>query len=198
MKNSSQLRAGKSLTMAYLWLDHSTLSIRASLQCAIFRELTERPHIAGNTSDIAVARLIYNRWKGYNFDKVETTNYTVLLQYPGNHSHPNQLQLEDSAGEVIYDAAIQREKPLLPLEEDPSVAPPFNAYSGTGNATVRSTVYCVVELPHGHPQGPLAYVNYGRLEDFLYVNRTLNISLEGRICIVRYGQIYRGDKVNLL
>lgn len=39
------------------------------------------------------------------------------------------------------------------------------------------------------------YVNYGRLEDFLYLNRTLNLSLEGHVCIARYGEIFRGDKV---
>lgn len=48
---------------------------------------------------------------------------------------------------------------------------------------------------HMSPQGPLVYVNYGRLEDFLYLNRTLNLSLEGHICIARYGEIFRGDKV---
>ena len=112
--------------------------------CAAFacREITEKPHVAGNVSDVDVGVLIYNRWKGYNFDKLEMTNYTVLLQYPGNCSQPNQLQLQDSGGKVIYNAAIQQEKPLLPQENDPSVAPPFNAYSGSGNATVRN-IYCV-------------------------------------------------------
>ena len=103
----------------------------------ICRELTKKPHVAGNISDIDVALLVYDCWKGYNFDKLELTNYTVLLQYPGNYTQPNLLQLQDSAGTVIYDAHIQQEKPLLPEEEDASVAPPFNAYSGMGNATVR-------------------------------------------------------------
>jgi hypothetical protein len=145
------------------------------------RELTEKPHIAGNVSDMEVAMLIYNRWKGYKtFDRVELANYTVLLQYPGNGSSPNRLELRESGGEVVYTAATRQEKPLLPQERDPSVAPPFNAYSGTGNVS-----------------GPLVYVNYGRLEDFYYLNTTLNISLDGHICIIRYGKIYRGDKVTL-
>lgn len=105
------------------------------------RELTEKPHVAGNVSDVDVALLVYNRWKGYNFDKLEMTNYSVLLQYPGNYSHPNQLQLRNSEGDIIYDAPIQQEKPLLPEERNPSVAPPFNAYSGMGNATV-SNITC--------------------------------------------------------
>ncbi|CAI8052637.1 N-acetylated-alpha-linked acidic dipeptidase 2 [Geodia barretti] len=144
-------------------------------------ELTEKPHIAGNVSDMEVAMLIYNRWKGYKtFDRVELANYTVLLQYPGNSSSPNRLELRESGGKVVYTAATRQEKPLLPQERDPSVAPPFNAYSGTGNVS-----------------GPLVYVNYGRLEDFYYLNTTLNISLDGYVCIIRYGKIYRGDKVTL-
>ena len=103
----------------------------------VSRELTEKPHIAGNESDVEVAMLIHSRWKELNFDRVELANYSVLLQYPGNLSRPNRLELRGSGGQVVYQASIQREKPLLPQERDPSVAPPFNAYSGTGNASVR-------------------------------------------------------------
>ena len=93
-----------------------------------------------------MGKLIYESWKGYNFDSVEEASYTVLLQYHGNQSRPNRLELRGSGGEVIYEAAIQQEKPLLPQERDPSVAPPFNAYSGTGNASVRPhTTYTLVE-----------------------------------------------------
>ena len=89
-------------------------------------------------SDVDVAMLIYNTWKSYrNFDSVELANYTVLLQYPGNGSGVNRLELRESGGKVIYTAATRQEKPLLPQERDPSVAPPFNAYSGTGNVSVR-------------------------------------------------------------
>ena len=102
------------------------------------RQLTEKPHIAGNVSDVDVAMFIYNTWKSYrNFDSVELANYTVLLQYPGNGSGVNRLELRESGGKVIYTAATRQEKPLLPQERDPSVAPPFNAYSGTGNVSVR-------------------------------------------------------------
>ena len=44
-------------------------------------------------------------------------------------------------------------------------------------------------------QGPLVYVNYGRANDFKYLNETLHLNLTGSICIVRYGGIFRGDKV---
>lgn len=48
-------------------------------------------------------------------------------------------------------------------------------------------------------QGRLVYVNYARLVDFQYVTNStglaLNLSSHDIICIARYGQIFRGDKV---
>ena len=44
-------------------------------------------------------------------------------------------------------------------------------------------------------QGLLVYVNYGTINDFLYLTENLSLSLSGRICIARYGHNYRGDKV---
>ena len=46
-------------------------------------------------------------------------------------------------------------------------------------------------------QGPLVYVNYGRLSDFEYLTNSSGpqLNLSSYICIVRYGQIFRGDKV---
>ena len=43
-------------------------------------------------------------------------------------------------------------------------------------------------------QGDLVYVNYGTIDDFMYLNRTLGLDVSGKICISRYGMIYRGDK----
>ena len=43
-------------------------------------------------------------------------------------------------------------------------------------------------------QADLIYVNYGRAEDFEYL-KTQNISCQGKLVIVRYGESFRGDKV---
>ena len=40
------------------------------------------------------------------------------------------------------------------------------------------------------------YVNYGRISDFQHLVYNLSLNLTGRVCIVRYGKIYRGNKVN--
>ncbi len=45
-------------------------------------------------------------------------------------------------------------------------------------------------------QGELIYVNYGTIEDFQKLDEELNIDVTGKICIARYGKIFRGDKVN--
>ncbi len=39
------------------------------------------------------------------------------------------------------------------------------------------------------------YVNYGRTEDFFQLERDMGINVTGKIVIVRYGKIFRGNKV---
>ncbi len=69
------------------------------------------------------------------FDKVELVNYSVLLSYP-NTSNPNVLQLKGGDGLLLYNGNTAQEPPLTPGENDSNVAPPFNAYSGSGEAKV--------------------------------------------------------------
>ena len=39
-------------------------------------------------------------------------------------------------------------------------------------------------------------MNYGRISDFQHLVYNLSLNLTGHVCIVRYGKIYRGNKVN--
>ena len=41
-------------------------------------------------------------------------------------------------------------------------------------------------------------MNYGTIDDFLYLTENLSLSLNERVCIARYGHNYRGDKVFFL
>ena len=70
-----------------------------------------------------------------------------------------------------------------PIIEDETSSKPaiatFNGYSASGDVTAE-----------------LVYVNYGREEDFELLDRQ-NISVAGKIVIVRYGKIFRGNKVPL-
>lgn len=80
--------------------------------------------------------MIYNEWQRYGFDSVDVFNYSVLLSYP-NSSNPNVLNLRQGNGQLVYESHIAKEPPLTPGEDDPDVVPPFNAYSGSGNVTVK-------------------------------------------------------------
>ena len=65
-----------------------------------------------------------------------------------------------------------------PSENDPLVSPPFLAYSPQG------VVY----------DADLMYANYGTIEDFQELEKR-NLSCTGKVIIIRYGKIHRGNKV---
>ena len=74
---------------------------------------------------------------------VEMNNYSVLLDFV-NRSNYNVLKLQNSAGDTLYVANTTQEKPLVKGEDDPSVPPPFNAYSGVGQAQVGDCSFCKI------------------------------------------------------
>ncbi|KAF7627313.1 hypothetical protein Mgra_00009382 [Meloidogyne graminicola] len=63
------------------------------------------------------------------------------------------------------------------LENDPNINFWWNAYSSNGTVI-----------------GNIVYVNYGTNEDFELIKK-LNITLTNKIVLIRYGGIFRGDKV---
>ncbi|CAH1262395.1 NAALAD2 [Branchiostoma lanceolatum] len=139
------------------------------------RELTARPHIAGKEMDLGVAQLLRDRWLEYGFDSARLVPYDVLLAYPSRD--PNRLSrvsLLESDGTVVVESQQQEAG-----ADDPEAEPPFNAYSGSGEV-----------------QGDLVYVNFARAEDFQTLVRDLGVDVTGKVCIARYGKIFRGDKVN--
>ena len=80
--------------------------------------------------------MLYDQWKGYgDFDDVKLVNYSVLLSYP-DPDQPNLLQLFNTSGGLVYQANTSMEPLRTPGENDSTVVPPFNAYSGDGNTSV--------------------------------------------------------------
>ena len=65
-----------------------------------------------------------------------------------------------------------------PSENDSLVLPPFLGYSPPG----------IVE------DADLMYANYGTVKDFQKLEQR-NLSCTGKIIIMRYGKIFRGNKV---
>ncbi|KAL3873956.1 hypothetical protein ACJMK2_037032 [Sinanodonta woodiana] len=142
------------------------------------RNLTEEPHLAGTPADEKQAKELRDFWQSVGLDHVTITPYRVLLSYP-EEGDPNVVELLSSNGTVLYSSPLT-EKIINPEENKTGVVPPFNAYSAPGNVT-----------------GDLVYVNYGRVDDYQYLQNNKSINVSGKVVIARYGKIFRGDKVHL-
>ncbi|XP_060559269.1 N-acetylated-alpha-linked acidic dipeptidase 2-like [Ruditapes philippinarum] len=139
------------------------------------RMLTEKPHLGGTEENHELGRKLKKFWEDNGFDHVTMAPYEVLLSYP-NMSNLNFVELLDGE-KTVYKSNLT--EPILTPEEDkPDVVPPFNAYS-----------------PAGDVKGDVVYVNYGRVEDFQFLERNMSINVTGKIVLARYGKIFRGNKV---
>ncbi|CAF3975191.1 unnamed protein product [Rotaria sp. Silwood2] len=150
-------------------------SIQAANIEAYLKDLASRPHIAGLPEDLESAQVIEQRWINDGL-QVTKPKYNVLLSYPDDNN-PNRVTLTIGNGIVIIQTN-GTEKTYDPTQ--PKTVNPFLAY--TPNGTVSST--------------KLFYANYGRLEDLQHLASVVgNTSLQGSIIIMRYGLIYRGNKI---
>ncbi|KAL4238328.1 hypothetical protein ACF0H5_003039 [Mactra antiquata] len=140
--------------------------------------LTDKPHLAGTEENNALAERIKDEWLKSGLDHVTLTPYKVMLSHP-NMSDLNYVELLNGSNATMY-ISNKTEPVLTPDENKPDVVPPFNAYSAPGD------VY-----------GDLVYVNYGRVEDYKFLEHNVSINMSGKIAFARYGKIFRGDKVRL-
>ncbi|KAM6446429.1 N-acetylated-alpha-linked acidic dipeptidase 2-like isoform 2-T2 [Liasis olivaceus] len=140
------------------------------------RSFTRFPHVAGTEQNLHLAKQIQSQWKAFGLDTAELVHYDVLLSYP-NQSSPNYISITDDGGKEIFNTSLF-ELPPGGYGNISGVLPPYNAFSA-----------------QGEPLGDLVYVNYGRTEDFLKLERKMGINCTGKILIARYGKIFRGNKV---
>lgn len=140
------------------------------------RMLTELPHLAGQEQNYKLALKVKEHWLTSGLDHVTLTPYEVMLSYP-DPDDPNYVELLSERNETVYKSNLT-EPVLTPEENKTGVVPPFNAYSAPGD------IY-----------GDLVYVNYGRVEDYLFLENNMSINVTGKIAFARYGKIFRGDKV---
>ncbi|XP_025076798.1 glutamate carboxypeptidase 2-like isoform X2 [Pomacea canaliculata] len=141
------------------------------------REYSKEPRLAGTKQDADLAKKIQSDWIANGLDEVHMATYDVLLSFP-NTTTPNLIQIKNVTSGQIISETKPYEVALTPAENNSNVVPPFNAFSPAGDVT-----------------GDLVYVNYGTVEDFMYVTTNLSFNLTGTIVIARYGKIFRGDKV---
>nr|KAG5710646.1 hypothetical protein BaRGS_035048 [Batillaria attramentaria] len=140
------------------------------------RDLTKKPHIAGEQADFDLVTYLKDKLTGYGLDSVRVAPYQVLLSYP-NGSDPNRAQLLNvTSGDVIFDSTTAESN----ISHLPGVIRPFLAYA-----------------PADDVEGELVYVNYGRVEDYDYLEHNYNVNVTEKIVIARYGRIFRGSKVDI-
>ncbi|KAI9742885.1 MAG: hypothetical protein M1818_003614 [Claussenomyces sp. TS43310] len=149
---------------------------------------TEGPHLAGK--NYSQALWTKEKWQEFGITDPTIVAYDTYINYPLGHrlalyektsskdSTGRTDTAEASAWKVGYEASLEEDV----LEDDPTTGlpnriPTFHGYSASGNVTA-----------------PFVYVNYGTYQDFDDLVKT-NISLEGKIAIVKYGGIFRGLKV---
>lgn len=140
------------------------------------RKFTRLPHLAGTEQNLRYAEEIRDEWLQFGLDSAELVPYDVLLSYP-NKSQPNYISIVDGLGREVFNTSLAEPAPAG-YEDVPNVVPPYSAFSAKGR-----------------PEGDLVYVNYGRTEDFFQLEREMGVNVTGRIVIVRYGKIFRGNKV---
>ena len=139
----------------------------------LVRNYSYVPHIAGSVrNSVELASETAQHFKDYGFDEVVEQHIPVLLM---NLSY-RSVNLTDGVGTVLYTCGLEEED-VLNFTDWNRALPPSNGYAGSGVA-----------------EGPIVWANYGRESDFKAIE---NISLVGTIVVVRYGEIFRGDKVRL-
>ncbi|XP_047449238.1 N-acetylated-alpha-linked acidic dipeptidase 2 isoform X2 [Mugil cephalus] len=139
------------------------------------RKFTRLPHLAGTEQNLKYAEQIKREWQEFGLDSVEMVPYDVLLSYP-NKSQPNYISIVDHLGTEVFNSSLAEPVPQG-YEDISDIVPPYSAFSAKGQ-----------------PEGDLVYVNYGRTEDFFQLERTMGINVTGKIVIVRYGKIFRGEE----
>ncbi len=135
------------------------------------RELTQEPHIAGSEADYRSALYVQGVLEEAGFE-VELSEYHVLL------SLPESISLAMTAPEKRSLNLSEQPSSLDEDSSDAGASPGFNAYSAS--AEVESEV---------------VYAHYGQPEDFDWL-ASQGVDVAGKICLIRYGKIFRGLKVH--
>ncbi|KAH0543577.1 hypothetical protein FGG08_002138 [Glutinoglossum americanum] len=144
---------------------------------------TSGPHLAGK--NFSQALWTKDRWQEFGITDTSIVSYDVYVNYPIGH----RLALLEKKGEkkeeptkdnwvVKFEAGLEenvhKEDGTSGLEDR---IPTFHGYSASGNATA-----------------PFVYANYGTHQDFEDLLEA-DISVKGKIVLVKYGYIFRGLKV---
>jgi N-acetylated-alpha-linked acidic dipeptidase len=134
------------------------------------QKLTERPHVAGSSTNEAVQAYMASVMKSAG---LEVTSYPYDVYLP---STPGESFIEIVT--PVRQTITQQEDILEedPFSSDELLWKGWNSFSGSGDVTAE-----------------VVYVNYGTREDFEML-KTLGVSVEGKVALARYGGNFRGYK----
>lgn len=137
---------------------------------------TAGPHLAGK--NLSQAEWTRDRWRDFGIHDSRIVSYDVYVNYPKDHRLAVLKTSKNGHTHVQYEASLTEDI----LEEDHTSGlkdriPTFHGYSASGNVT-----------------GQYVYVNYGSFWDFADL-QARNVSLEGKIALIKYGGVFRGLKV---
>jgi N-acetylated-alpha-linked acidic dipeptidase len=137
------------------------------------RILTQVPHIAGSPEDKATADYVAQKFRDAGL-QTEIVEYKVWMNYPA------EISVDVTAPADVHMHGPTREHvDGDPFQDDPRVVMPFSGMS-----------------PSGDVESEVVYANYGTAADFEKL-AAMKIDVRGKIVIARYGQNYRGVKVQL-
>ncbi|KAF4323142.1 hypothetical protein BBO99_00002702 [Phytophthora kernoviae] len=132
------------------------------------------PHPAGSYQDYKTALFTAEQLKSFGI-KTEIVEYYPLLSLP-IHRYLSILSPPEAARELnLTEATVPGDS----CTSNEDALPPYLGYSGSGNVTAS-----------------VVYVNFAQPKDFQWLKDS-NITLEGKIALVRYGGNFRGLKVML-
>ncbi|KAF2198847.1 Zn-dependent exopeptidase [Delitschia confertaspora ATCC 74209] len=144
---------------------------------------TSGPHLAGK--NLSQALWTKEKWIEFGVENTQIMDYDIYVNFPVGHRLAllekwNTTSRNSGKGswKIKYEASLEEDV----LEEDSTSGledriPTFHGYSASGNVTAQY-VYC----------------NYGTYKDFEEL-LARNISLSGKIALIKYGAIFRGLKV---
>ncbi|KAF3442960.1 hypothetical protein FNV43_RR16878 [Rhamnella rubrinervis] len=155
-----------------LYLSNS-LSDNASISHFLYA-LTRRPHVAGSEANSDAATFVLSTLTSSNIHS-HIAHYLVALTLPSSRSlsltpPPPDPPVNFELRQEIYDG-----DPYADVADQ--VVPTFHAYAKSGSVT-----------------GPVVYVNYGRVEDYVTL-KEMGVNVSGAVVLARCGKIFRGDIV---
>ncbi|KAL3125294.1 hypothetical protein niasHT_000047 [Heterodera trifolii] len=150
--------------------------------------IAHKMHIAGTDEQLELVDKLAQKYREMEFE-VRTYDYPEVLLSVPNFERPNKVHSWNERHlrwELISDGIGRPPKSVkthpelnMQLSDDPRLLYWWNAFSENGTAI-----------------GQLVYANYGTVEDFELLEKW-NISMEGKIVLIRYGSIFRGEKIRL-